>query len=214
MANSDGGFSTYRWVMLALIVMAVLGQTFVWLGPAPLLRVIVEDLQIDFGSAGKLLTIITLMIALFNIAGSFVIDRVGLKRAMALALFSIGIGTISTFLVKQYSGVFTTRLFVGVGIGLAGPVVGALVMGWFPQKERPYINTVIAALGYVGMSLAYLSVPVVFGMVKTWQNTLTVFGSVVMAVALLWVFLAKQSPALLAQDSDAGQVVRGQSGPR
>ncbi len=36
--------STYRWIMLALIVTALLGQTFVWLGPAPLLRVIVEDL--------------------------------------------------------------------------------------------------------------------------------------------------------------------------
>jgi len=148
MANNSSTYLGYRWVMFVLGVLAALSQTIVWLSPAPLLTTIVQDLKINFGQAGMLLTVIPLLSGIFMFAGSFVIDKLGVKRAMIVAMFVMGIGGILSFFAKSYAIILIARIIVGVGCGLVPPVIGALIMSWFPPKEQPYINTINSALGF------------------------------------------------------------------
>jgi predicted MFS family arabinose efflux permease len=187
--------SNYRWVMFVLCLMALLGQTFAWISPAPLLTIIQSDLKINLGQAGSLLTVITLVGGISYFFGSFFVDKLGLKATLITGLLVFGLGGIASYLAHSFSLIFILRLIVGFGFGLAMPIRGVVIMFWFPPKEQPYVNAAMVVVSYLGMTLAFMITVPILKMVGTWQNTLTVFGVYIFAVALLWAIFGKVKPS-------------------
>ncbi len=187
----DSDVSSYRWVMSFLIPLTILGQCFVWLSPAPLLTTIMSELKINFGQAGTLLTVITLITGIFAFCSSFFIDKLGWKTTLVTALMVFGLGGLASSLANSFPAIFTARLFVGLGIGLTQPSIAVVVMSWFPPKERPYINALSMTAAFAGMALAFMITVPLFKLVGTWQNTLAIFGANILFVALLWIIFGK-----------------------
>jgi MFS family permease len=183
--------SNYRWVILLLLVLMFLGTCIVELVPSPLLTHIIADLHIDIGQAGYLLTVIPLLTGIFAFAGSFFIDKLGLKMTTILGLMVFGLGGVLSFWASSFPAIFIDRLIVGIGYGICGPLYGVWIMSWFSPKEQPYANSTVNAMAYVGYFLAYtLTVPV-FLLTGTWQKTLGAFGLYVIFVAILWAAFGK-----------------------
>lgn len=183
--------SNYRWVILVLLVLMYLGAALVELAPAPLLTHIIDDLHISPGQAGYLLTVLSLLTGIFGFAGSFFIDKLGLRVATILGLMIFGLGGILSFWAHSFPAILVDRLIVGIGYGILSPIYGVWIMTWFPSKEQPYVNSVVASLSYIGYFLAYIIVVPVLIVVGTWQNTLGIFGIVAIIVALLWAVLGR-----------------------
>jgi len=180
--------------MMALCVLALLGQTFTWLVPAPLLGMIITDLNIGIGEAGALLTVITLVTGSFAFAGSFFIDKLGAKTVMIIGLGLFGLGGIAAFFTETYSEIFAARFLVGLGFGISLPIIGVIVSSWFPAQEQPFMNAIVVITSYVGMVLAYTITLPILALTGTWQNTLAAIGCYVIGVALLWLLLARKLP--------------------
>ncbi|MGD9661410.1 MAG: MFS transporter [Porticoccaceae bacterium] len=187
--------SSYRWIMMALCVLALLGQTFTWLVPAPLLGIIIDDLGVGIGEAGALLTVITLVTGTFAFAGSFFIDKLGAKTVMVIGLGLFGLGGIASVYTETYSEIFAARFLVGLGFGICLPIVGVTVSSWFPAKEQPFMNAIVVITSYVGMVLAYTITLPILELTGSWQKTLATIGCYVVLVALLWLVLARKLPA-------------------
>lgn len=184
-------YSNYRWVMQILWMLATMAQTVIWLALSPLLTTVMDDLHLDYGQGGILLTIVMLMGGVSLFLGNIIIDKMGMKKGTisALALFCLG-GVIS-FLSHDFVTILSARILIGLGFGLIISIGGALTMVWFPAKELPLINTVNILTATVGQTLAYMITIPLLGIVKTWQNIFAVFSVFVAVILLLWLFLGK-----------------------
>jgi predicted MFS family arabinose efflux permease len=184
----------YRWIIFVLIVLGSLAYMYMWLSPAALITLIQSDLQIDIGKAGILITIIPLLNGIFVFGGSLVIDKLGLKWASALAMALLACGGGLSFFAQSYTMILCARLLVGIGAGLTSPTTGALTMAWFPAKEQPFINSLVAVLGYFGMTLAFFTAVPLANMLGSWQLALTAMASVPLFTAIAWLIVGRAAP--------------------
>jgi cyanate permease len=74
--------------------------------------------------------------------------------------------------------------------------MGALIMAWFPQREQPYINTVFAAVTFLGIGAAMV---VTIGLFRwfsgSWRHALGSYGFSILATALVWLAIGRNSQA-------------------
>jgi len=181
-------------MMMFLCVLALLGQTFTWLAPAPLLGKIITGLDISVGKAGSLLTVITLVTGIFAFAGSYFVDKLGAKIAMFFGLLMFGLGGCLSYFATDYLTIFSFRFLVGLGFGIALPIAGVIVASWFSPREQQYMNAIIVIVSYVGMALAYTITLPIYDVVGSWQKTLSAIGAYVVIIAFVWIVLAKNKP--------------------
>jgi MFS family permease len=186
MADSNR-LSSYRWVIEILLLLTLFAQSLTWLAPAPVLGPITKSLHISLGSAGLIISIIALCIAIFSMAGAVVMEKMGALRALLAGIWLMSIAEI----MSGYSGSFHQLLFwrvlegIGYGVIIAPP--GALTMQWFGEHEWPYINMVNALCAYVGLFAVFqMTAPIYLAVGSSWLVVLRDYGIACAGIALLW----------------------------
>jgi MFS family permease len=179
--------SPYRWVIEILLLLTLLSQSLTWLAPAPILVPIIKSLNISPASAGLIISIIALCIAIFSMVGAIVMEKLGALRALIAGIWLMAIAEI----LSGYSGSFSQLLFwrvlegIGYGVIIAPP--GALTMQWFGEHEWPYINMINALCAYIGLFAVFqLTVPIYTAVGFSWLLVLRDYGIVCAIVALAW----------------------------
>lgn len=184
--------SPYRWFVELIVALSLVAQIAIWMTPAPLLPQMIPDLNLSMAQAGLTTSIICLCVVAFSLLGSVVTAHLGLKRTLALGLWLLGLGAISTQLVHDYASLMTVRVVQGIGYGIILPLIGGMVMEWFPPREKPYMNMVNAMLLYLGFIVVYkLTVPI-FQLTLSWRLPFLVYGFYALGLALLWSFLGRE----------------------
>lgn len=168
--------------------------TALWVAPAPLLTTIQHSLDINIGKAGSLVTLIPLVAGIFMFTGSLLIDRLSLKAAAIISMSILALGSGLSYFVTSYTDLFVTRTIVGIGVGLALPLAGALTMTWFPAREQPYINSLNSVFALVGMALVFLVAARLQSVVGRWQNVLAILGILPFFTALCWRVIGRTHP--------------------
>ncbi|WP_172635873.1 MFS transporter [Desulfitobacterium dichloroeliminans] len=186
---SKSGFSKYRWGILILLILLQLASTFNWLGPSPLLTTIKTELTIDYSSAGSLMSIISLMLAFFMFAGSFIIDRFGATKAMILSAVLAGLGGVGGLFVRDYLFLMITRIAIGAGLGIGTPAASVLIYQWFPPKEHQFVNSLYTAMGYLSMAIAFMITIPLFVFFGSWRVVLSFYGACALVLAVVWMVL-------------------------
>jgi cyanate permease len=187
--------SPYRWVIEALLVVALASQTLTWLAPAPLLSPIIDDLHIHLGEAGLIISVIALCIAIFSLAGALVAEKLGALRALILGLWLLAIGGIGSGYAPSFALLLLCRVVEGIGFGVMIAPPATMVMQWFNESEWPYMNTLNAIAPFVGLTAAFaLTGPVYVALGSRWKTVLLVYGLVVAAIAILWTILGRSAP--------------------
>ena len=180
-------YPKYRWVVGILLFLGLAGLNILWFAPSPLLTEIMEDLGMNLMQGGLIMSVVCLMIAVIGVIGGTLSDKLGSKRVFAVGLWLMGIGAGLNFAISSFQGLFGSRMIIGLGIGLCLPVTGALIMEWFPENERPYINTVNSVLPYVATTITFtLTVPVYVALNHSWKLTLTSSGIYMVVIAVAW----------------------------
>jgi len=179
--------SPYRWVIEVLLLFTLLVQSLTWLAPAPILGPISTSLNISLASAGLIISIIALCIAIFSMAGAIVMEKLGALRALIAGIWLMSVAEI----LSGYSGSFSQLLFwrvlegIGYGVIIAPP--GALTMQWFGEHEWPYINMINALCGYIGLFAVFqLTAPLYTALGSSWLLVLRDYGIISAVVALMW----------------------------
>jgi len=183
----------YRWVIEALLFVALFAQTVTAIAPAPILSPIMRGLHLSLGAAGLVVSIIALCSAVFSALGALVVARLGALRTLLWGIGLMAVGQIASGCAATFGTLLASRVLQGIGSGLMIAPPGALVMQWFGEGERPWINTVNWLSTYVGATCVYaVTVPMFYALRSSWQAVLFTYGVGVAAVTLLWMALGRE----------------------
>lgn len=139
---------------------------------------------------GVLLGIFLVGYGISNILMSPLIDHIGPKKSLALAVFSWSILTFATGLFGAVVGAFIlARFLLGLSQGPLFPSASKIVSTWFPSSGRARINALYLSTGF----LSNLLVPIIFIpliIVTSWQF-MFYFVAIVGFILLipLWLFI-------------------------
>lgn len=186
----------YRWIIAVLLFLGLLGLNVLWFILSPLLTVIMADLNLSLSQGGLVSSVVCLLVAVFSILGGLLLDRIGVKKAFLYGLACMAAGAIATYMVNSYTGLFATRVLIGIGFGLCLPVAGVVIMMWFDEKERPYMNTINSALPYAATVITFsLTIPMYIWFHHSWRLVIFCWGIFLALIALIWALRGKERQA-------------------
>lgn len=193
-------YSKHRWIVGLILLLGLTGANILWFAPSPLLTVIMKELKMNLMQGGLIMSSVCLLIAIMGIAGGTISDKLGPGRVFSISLWLMGIGALANYLVNSYTDLLMSRVVIGMGIGLGLPVTGALIMAWFPENERPLVNTLNSVLPYIATTLTFTAtVPLYLKFNHSWRLTLTLCGIYMIIIALAWFFGGRnKQPAISA----------------
>jgi predicted MFS family arabinose efflux permease len=195
----------YRWVIEALLFVALFAQTVTAIAPAPILSPIMGSLHLSLGAAGLVVSIIALCSAVFSVLGALVVQRLGALRTLLWGIWLMALGQIASGYAATFATLLASRVLQGIGFGLMIAPPGALVMQWFGESEWPWINTVNWLSSYVGATCVYaVTVPMFYALHSSWQAVLFTYGLGVAAVALLWMAFGREHESAATHVTGAG----------
>jgi MFS family permease len=191
--------SASRWMVLTIIVIAQFQLQLVTFAPAAVASPIISNLNLTRTEFGLIMSALNITIMICQALGSVLVDRAGLKLGLFYGVALVGIGAAILLGVHSLKFLIFGRVLQGIGIGISFPVMGALIMAWFSKRERPYINTIFAAVTFLGIGAGML---VTFGLFRwfsgSWRHALGSYGFSILATALVWLVIGQNSQEVVA----------------
>jgi len=194
--------SRVRWFMAALLL-AITSLTYL---DRLNMMVAAARIRSEFGltdvQIGTILSAFVLGYALFQIPGGVLVDVIGPKRLLGLAMFWWSLFTAMTALADKlplvrWLGVgwsfIVVRFLIGVGEAPALPSANKVVGLWMAPEERALGNSIfIAGLGLGGA----VAPPLVVWLMETWgwRTSFWVTGTLGLPLLLVWILVATNRP--------------------
>ncbi|MAM59129.1 MAG: MFS transporter [Salinicola sp.] len=180
--------SALPWGALALLWLAGLYMRLPILIAPPLAGEIAESLSLGSAAVGALTTVPYVVLALSMMLAVRFARRIGMLRALVLALIIVAIGSGARGLTLSAPVLFTASVVMGLGLAVMQVTIPALLRDWTPSHlalgSAVYINgiTVGELLGAGGTR------PVVLTLAGgSWQLALLLWSLPALAIALLLV---------------------------
>jgi CP family cyanate transporter-like MFS transporter len=162
-----------RLLFVAAIVLASASLRPAMASLAPLVETIRLDLALSFTVVGLLTTIPVLCLALFPIAANRLAARIGLERALLVALALITLATAMRLAGHQTSILFLSTFIVGVGVGGGQTYVPAIAKRHFGANA-----SVVTAIYGMTMTVSAVIVvavtPLLTGYLGSWPAGLAI----------------------------------------
>jgi MFS transporter, AAHS family, 3-hydroxyphenylpropionic acid transporter len=190
--NTTERLSSSRWMVLAIIVAVQFQIMLVTFAPAAVASSIISDLQLTRTKFGLIMSALNIAIMICQVLGSVLVDRAGLKLGLLSGIALLGIGAALLLRVHSLEFLLLGRVLQGIGIGICYPVMGALIVAWFSKREQPYINTIFAAVTFLGIGSGMLVTVGLFGWFnRSWRQVIGTYGLSILATALIWLVIGR-----------------------
>lgn len=140
----------YRWMVLVLISLAMFGNYYIYDSISPLADVLKAQLGFSDGDIGWLNAIYSIPNILMVLIGGVIIDRIGIRRSVAIFAALCLIGAMITASSGVLEIMAAGRLVFGLGAESLIVAVTTAVAKWFRGKELSLafgLNLTIARLG-------------------------------------------------------------------
>ena len=140
----------YRWMVLVLISFAMFGNYYIYDSISPLADVLKSQLGFSDGDIGWLNAIYSIPNILMVLIGGVIIDRIGIRRSVAIFAALCLIGAMITASSSILEIMAAGRLVFGLGAESLIVAVTTAVAKWFRGKELSLafgLNLTIARLG-------------------------------------------------------------------
>jgi cyanate permease len=194
--------SASRWVVLAIIVFVQFQIQLVTFAPAAVASPIISDLQLTRTEFGLIMSALNIAIMICQVLGSVLVDRAGPRLGLLSGVALLGIGAAILLGVHSLRFLIFGRVLQGIGIGICYPVMGALIMTWFSKRERPYINTIFAALTFLGIGTGMLVTAGLFRWFGgSWRHALGSYGFSILATAVIWMVMGRNNQEAVSAET-------------
>jgi cyanate permease len=206
--------SATRWMVLTIILVVQFQLQLVTFAPAAVASPIISDLGLTRTEFGLIMSALNITIVICQVLGSVLVDRAGLKLGLLSGVALLGIGAAILLGVHSLRFLIFGRVVQGIGIGICYPVMGALIMAWFPKREHPYINTIFAAVTFLGIGAGMLITVGLFRFFSgSWRHALGSYGFGILATALVWLVIGQNTQEVVSAEnkSAAGAPARNPS---
>jgi MFS family permease len=104
-------------------------------------------------SLGILLSAFFWTYSVFQIGSGWLVDRVEVRSAYALAFFVWSIATLSTAAVSSFGGLLCMRLVLGIGESVGYPATSHILAATFPENRRGLANSLVDLGARLGPAL-------------------------------------------------------------
>jgi len=177
----------FRWFVLAIAITIQLTSQAILFSPAAVAGAIMESVGITVADFGLLMSATSVAVMLCVPLGSVVVDRFGLRKGFLIGLTVLGAGGSMVVATHTFGSLFVARLVQGLGFAITAPVVMAMIMEWFTERQKPVVNTIFAACAFIGTAAGF----VVTGEITTllggrWSIALSLYGLMTLAAAATW----------------------------
>ena len=201
-------------MVLTIIVFVQFQLQLVTIAPAAVASPIIADLQLTRTQFGLIMSALNITIMICQALGSVLVDRAGLKLGLFSGVTLLGMGAAILLGVHSLRFLIFGRVVQGIGIGICYPVMGALIMAWFSKGEHPYINTIFAAVTFLGIGAGMLITVELFRWFSgSWRHALGSYGFSILATALIWLIVGRNNEEVVSAEETlaAGTTARNPS---
>lgn len=140
----------YRWMVLVFLSLAMFGSYYAYDALSPLADVLKRQLGFSDLNIGFLQMMYSFPNIFTVVIGGFIIDRLGLRKALMIFAVLSFIGPAITVASGQLAIMATGRLIFGMGAESLNVAVTAALARWFKGKELSFafgLNLTICRLG-------------------------------------------------------------------
>ncbi len=181
----------YRWAVLVFISLAMFGNYYVYDSLGPVIDLLREQLGFSYAQVGQLVTIYNIAAILVLLAGGYIIDRWGTKKAITLFAIVCLFGAVLTAATPIFEVMLAGRFVLGLG---AEPMIVAATTAlakWFKGKELSFAFGINLSISRLGSASADWSTSVAQPLYMNWQDPLwlatAIAGLSVTAAMLYWI---------------------------
>ncbi|EJR57137.1 hypothetical protein IIM_00246 [Bacillus cereus VD107] len=153
---------------------------------SPLLETIRQDLNISNFSVSFLTAIPVFCMGAFALLTGKVIKKYGAEKAIMACLILIGFATCMRAFTSSLFTLFTSSLFIGIGIALAGPLLSGFIKEKFPTKIGLMIGIYSVGMGTGASLSAGLTIPLQHVLKGSWNMALAFWGVLTIVAIIFW----------------------------
>lgn len=199
-ASGTGRLPRFGLALIGVLLIAVnLRASFTAVGPV--LGLMRQDLGLSGAAAGLLTSLPLLAFAAFSPVAPALARKLGLDRALWLALLLIALGIV-TRSVPWEPGVWTGTGLLGIGIAFINVLLPSLVKRDFPYRVAQVTGVYSAVQSSVAALAAGVVVPIADASPWSWRLALGVWaGMAVIAMAVMLPRVRARKPIPLAADT-------------
>lgn len=177
------GFIWFAW-MLSYLDRMVMNISLPFIG---------QDLGVDKGTQGLIISAFFVGYAAFQIPGGYLADRFGPRLSMAIAIFWWSIFTTLTGVASALGMLLVVRILFGIGEGAFPSGSWKTISTYFPSKERGRATAIQASVGTLGPALASI---VAAGIISYfgWRTVFVILGFPGIIIALGIYYYCRNDP--------------------
>ena len=156
---------------------------------ATLTPVLTNEFDLSAGNLGLLAGGYFIGFSLMQIPAGLLLDKYGPKKVISYLLLIALIGTISFAFAKNFTGLFISRIFIGVGVSacLMGPLTGYRV--WFEEKYQQRANSWMLMVLSIGFLSSTLPVQILLPLIG-WRSIFFLIGALILlSIILIPIFI-------------------------
>jgi MFS family permease len=190
-----GGPARTRVVVLLACVLALASADTATVGASAVeLR---RGLHIDNTDIGLLISVTSLIAAVFSLPLGVMVDRARRTWLLAFALLTWGGVMLWSAAAASFGQLLLSRLALGAVTAASGPVVASLVGDWFPASERSRIYGFILTGELLGAGAGFAITGDIAAL--SWRAAFVILA--LPAFILCWLFFRLPEPARGGQDT-------------
>ena len=96
------------------------------------------EMQLSYAEVGFIFSISVLALILFRIPWGLVIDRLGFRTSLGIALTLIGVFGVLRGFANNYATLLLFQLFLGIGFAAIIPSMSKIASAWFPPQKTGF----------------------------------------------------------------------------
>ncbi|MCP3731089.1 MFS transporter [Sphingomonas sp. MG17] len=175
----------YRWVICALLF----ASTTICYIDRQIFGLLKPTLDAEFGWSetdyGDIIAAFSLMYAFGYLLGGRLIDRIGVRKGLSLAVFGWSLAAAAHGLMSTVLGFKIARGMLGITEGGNFPASIKAVREWFPPQERAFATGIFNAGSNIGAIVTPISLPFVVAFFG-WRAAFLIAGSLGLIWLVLW----------------------------
>lgn len=166
---------------------------FIFLNIPPALDALLTLYSIAYTKISVLISALLWSHALIQIPGGIIVDRIGLRRAMILCLFLMGIGGFIPAIIPSLSIAIVGRVVSGIGTGLGFIATMKLIALYAPGGHVGTYQAFFGSAFSIGSILAYLVIPYFVDFSWKWTYLTSGISSIPLLIMVLPIIFKAQA---------------------
>ena len=185
---------SYRWVVLAVFMFAIIMNQLLWISFAPITGEAAAFYGVSDLSIGLLSMSFMVVYILVSIPASWVIDNFGIRTAVGIGASLTGaFGLMRGLVADSYTLVLVAQIGIAIGQPFILNAITKVAARWFPLQERATASGFGSLAIYLGIAAGMILTPFLTLQLGI-ETMLAGYGITAIAAAVLFLLFAREHP--------------------